>query len=68
MTVAQSYMPKVSIEEVVKRIFTFRQITRLDQRLLMTAFMSQGSLSENEHLQINQVFDALQKGFLRVVD
>ena len=65
---AQGSLPKVSVEQIVERIFAFRQITRTDQRLLMSVFVSNESLSETDHAHINRVFDALQKGWLKVVD
>jgi hypothetical protein len=55
-------MPQVSIKEVVDRILTARQISSVDQVLLM----SHHSISEEEHELINRVFRALQRGDLRV--
>jgi hypothetical protein len=68
MTPVQTGLPKVSVEQIVERIFALRQITRMDQRLLMSAFLAQDSLSEKDHVEINRVFDALRKGLIRVVD
>jgi hypothetical protein len=68
MTPVQTGLPKVSVEQIVERIFALRQIARADQRLLMSAFLAQDSLSEKDHAQINRVFDALRKGLIRVVD
>ena len=67
MSVSAS-LPAVSVKQIVERIFVFRQISRTDQRLLMSTFISQEVLSEAEHLLINRVFDALKQGLLRVVD
>lgn len=53
-----------SLQEVVDRILTSRKITRIDQRLLL----SLSSLSWEEQTLINQVFDRLRNGFLKVVD
>lgn len=68
MTPVQTGLPKVSVEQIVERIFTLRQIARTDQRLLMSAFLAQDSLSEKDHAEINRVFDALRRGLIRVVD
>ncbi|MFB2923652.1 MULTISPECIES: hypothetical protein [Aerosakkonema] len=68
MMPANASLPKVAVEPVIERIFALRQISRADQRLLMSALLSKNSLGETEHKQINRVFDALQKGLLRVVD
>ena len=65
---ASASLPKVSVQQIVERIFVFRQISRTDQRLLMSIFLSQEALSEAEHLLINRVFDALKQGLLKVVD
>lgn len=65
---AQATLPKLSVETIVERILAFRQITRIDQRLLMAALLSKDSFNENEHSQINLVFDRLQRGLIRVVD
>lgn len=53
-----------SLQEVVDRILTSRKITRIDQRLLL----SLNSLNWEEQTLINQVFDRLRNGLLKVVD
>lgn len=53
-----------SLQEVVDRIFSSRRITRLDQRMLL----AMGNLSQEEQTLINQVFDRLRLGLLKVVD
>ncbi|MBD1839871.1 hypothetical protein H6F78_02985 [Coleofasciculus sp. FACHB-64] len=65
---ASASLPTISVQQIVERIFVFRQISRTDQRLLMSIFLSQETLSEAEHLLINRVFDALKQGLLKVVD
>ncbi len=57
-----------SLEQVVERIFRFRQISRLDQQLLMSAMLSKNSVQQSDHTLINRVFDALRQGKIRVVD
>jgi hypothetical protein len=57
-------LPQWSVEQVVDRILTSRIITRLDQQLLL----SYPSLNAAQKSQIDQVFDRLRKGFLKVVD
>jgi hypothetical protein len=65
---ASASLPTISVQQIVERIFVFRQISRTDQRLLMSTFLSQETLSDAEHLLINRVFDALKQGLLKVVD
>jgi hypothetical protein len=52
------------LQEVVARIISSRRITRIDQCLLLAL---SGSSSTDQHL-INQVFDCLRQGRLRVVE
>lgn len=60
--------PKVSVESILERIFAVRQINRKDQHTLMAALLSKDSLSEKDQRQINQVYEAIQKGLIRIVD
>ena len=64
----QASLPKVEVQQVIERILALRQISRSDQRLLMSALLSQNSLSDIDESQIKRIFDALQKGMIRVVD
>lgn len=59
---------KVSVESILERIFAIRQINRRDQHTLMTALLSKDSLSEKDQRQINQVYQGIQKGLIRIVD
>ncbi|MEY3868036.1 MAG: hypothetical protein ACRCT1_23680 [Microcoleaceae cyanobacterium] len=58
----------VSVKELVDQIFTSHRITRQDQQTLMNALLSKNSLTMEEHLLIDRVFDGLRRGLLRVVD
>ncbi|OKH36868.1 hypothetical protein NIES2119_15725 [[Phormidium ambiguum] IAM M-71] len=60
--------PKASVESILERIFAIRQINRTDQHTLMAALLSKDSLSEKDQRQINQVYEAIQKGIIRIVD
>ena len=60
--------PKVSVEDIVERIFAFRQITSIDQRLLRSALLSTQSLSESDQMQLNRVFEGLRNGIILVVE
>jgi hypothetical protein len=57
-----------SLKSVLERIFTIRRITRHDQQVMMTSFLSEEGLSEYDRMEINKVFDALKSGFIKVVD
>jgi hypothetical protein len=54
----------LSLKDVADRILRSRRITRRDQRLLL----SLASLNPDEQTLLNEVFDRLRKGLLRVVD
>ena len=62
-------MPQVmqSIEEMVAKIFATRRISRTDQNILMTMF-AQGNISAHDELLINQIYEALSQGRLKVVE
>lgn len=53
-----------TLQQVVDRILHSRQITRMDQHLLVTL----GSIYVEEQRLINLVFDRLRSGLIRVVD
>lgn len=64
----QVYLTQIPIEIIVERIFAFRQITRLDQLLLMKTLLIQDSCNEKEQNLINEIFQGLQSGLIRVVE
>jgi len=68
MMITQTRLTKTCVETIVERIFSVRQITRTDQQLLMSTLLTKNVLSGTDELLINRVFDALQKGLIRVVD
>lgn len=59
---------QIDLDCIVERIFAFRQITRLDQRLLMSVMLSKTEITPSEHLQIDRIFDAVKSGKLQIVD
>lgn len=65
---ATTDLPNLSVEKILERILVLRQITRLDQQLLMSAALAKDSLSEKAQHQINLVFERLQRGLIKVVD
>ncbi len=58
----------LSTDEILEKIFKFRQITRLDQQLLMSGLLSKEAIGETDWYKINQVFDLIHQGLIRVVD
>jgi hypothetical protein len=60
--------PQSDIAQVVEKIFASRKITRADQRRFMSTALSKVRLSSADQIQVDQVFDALRRGLLKVVD
>lgn len=64
----QVCLTQIPVEIIVERIFAFRQITRLDQLLLMKSLLIKDSFNEKEQNLINEIFQGLQSGLIRVVE
>lgn len=62
------HLHRPDIEQMVNRITTCGRITRKDQQQFMSALLSQKTISQTEQALINQVFERLRSGRLRVVD
>lgn len=58
----------MTIEQVIEQIFSFRRISRKYQNLLMSMLLSKNSISPDEKILIDKVFDAVQRLMLKVVD
>lgn len=65
---AQVNLPQVPVDKIFERIFTTRQITRFDQRLLMSALLNKDSLNEQEKTLVNRLYDYIKNGWLWVGD
>ncbi|ADI63759.1 hypothetical protein [Trichormus azollae] len=57
-----------NLEPILERIFANRRITRKDQQIMMSSFLTEDGLSDHHLRQINKVFDALKGGLIKVVD
>ncbi len=64
----QVCFPKFPVQQVATRIISIRKITRLDQRLFMSALLSKKSLSPEEKNLVEQVYQGLSRGWIKVVD
>lgn len=64
---AQASATQLTIDEIVTQIFAVRQIDRGIQRQLMNALLTKATLNAQDKAHIRRVFDALQRGLLRVV-
>nr|OEJ76742.1 hypothetical protein BH720_02985 [Desertifilum tharense IPPAS B-1220] len=57
-----------AIESLVDQIISSYKLTRADQQMLMDALLSKQSLNATEQSLINQVFDGIKRGLVRVID
>ncbi|HAJ64607.1 MAG TPA: hypothetical protein DCP31_39680 [Cyanobacteria bacterium UBA8543] len=64
----QVCFPKFPVQQVANRIIYFRKITRLDQHLFMSALLSKKSLSLEEKNLVEQVYQGLSQGWIKVVE
>ncbi len=55
-----------TLEELVNKILTTRCISRMDQAWLM-ALLDKQEIQPQEHDLVNQIFQRLQQGRLRVI-
>jgi len=58
---------QATLEQIVNKILASRQISRLDQRLLMSASYQTALTTQEENL-LKQVYELLHRGLLRVVN
>lgn len=58
----------ILVEQLVHQIFTRRRISAMDQHLLMSALLSEDSISSQQQILINKMFEALKNGLIKVVD
>lgn len=56
------------IDGLFERILGARRLSREDQETFMALLLSKNNLSEKEQRQIDQVYEALRNGRIRVVD
>lgn len=57
-----------TIKQIVERIFNTGQLSRLEHLHLVTIFLSDYKVTEDERNHINRVFDELQTGHLKLVN
>ncbi len=57
-----------SIKQIVERHFNTGQLSRLEHLHLVTTFLSDYKVTEDERSYINRVFDELQIGHLKLVN
>ncbi|MFB8789914.1 MAG: hypothetical protein U7123_13940 [Potamolinea sp.] len=68
MKSAQVCFPKFPVQHIANRILGLRQITRVDQQLFMSAVLAKKSLSQEEQNLVEQIYQGLNSGWIRVVE
>lgn len=64
---AQASLPELTIEQILVRILASHEITRNEQRWLISLCFK-GSLNDQQENLVNQVYEALRQRLLRVID
>ncbi len=64
---AQPVSAAVDVAQMVGRFIASRQMSHRDYHELCAAILSDNQIDEQERIQINRLFDAIQSGQLRVV-
>ena len=62
---SQSSQP---LKQIVDRILNSGQLSRMEYLQLVTTFLSDYRVTDDERRQINHIFDDLQTGHLKIVD
>ena len=68
MSRPQVCFPKFPVNQVANRIIYLRKITRIDQHLFMSALLSKKNLSKEEQNLVEQVYQGLSKGWIKVAE
>ncbi len=57
-----------TLKPIVDRILNIGQLSRLEYLQLVTTFLSDYKVTDEERNKINRIFDDLQTGRLKIVD
>lgn len=60
--------PANGFQEIARQVLSTRRLTRAHQSYFMNAALSSHCLNEDELATLDRLFDALQRGLVRVVD
>ena len=66
MMSTQVYFPKFPVQQVANRIISLRKITWIDQQLFMVAVLSKKILSPEEKNLVEEIYQGLNRGWIRV--
>ncbi|MDY6936084.1 MAG: hypothetical protein SWY16_00330 [Cyanobacteriota bacterium] len=68
MAKTPSNLPNTDIQKLIDRILESNQITRQEHLKLTSAMLSTKNITEENHRQINRIFDQIQLGRLVVLE
>ena len=68
MMTMQAPLTNERVREVIDNIISRRSINRLDQKIFMSALLSKEKLSQEDQKMVDQVYQGLQSGLIRVVE
>lgn len=66
MKSTQVCFPKFPVQQVANRIISLRKITWIDQQLFMSAALAKKSLSAEEETLVEQIYQGLNQGWIKV--
>ncbi|MGD1856733.1 MAG: hypothetical protein ACFB2W_21060 [Leptolyngbyaceae cyanobacterium] len=61
-------IPTQSLESLMKTILNRRRINRETQHMLMNSLLGKAHLNNQEQAQVQEIFEAISQGRLRVID
>lgn len=59
---------KLDVAQFVERLIASRQISYQQYYQLSAAILADGKVDEEERRQINRLFDAIQRGYVKIID
>ena len=64
----QESQTTLNVTQFVETIIVSRQITYRQYHQLSAAILADGKVDEEERRQINRLFDAIQRGYVKITD
>ncbi|MDJ0553295.1 MAG: hypothetical protein QNJ68_02405 [Microcoleaceae cyanobacterium MO_207.B10] len=64
----QQNQPKITINQMVNRIMTSGKLSRREHLQLTSAILCGQKITDEERDQINQIFDLIQIGKIKLID
>jgi uncharacterized membrane protein YebE (DUF533 family) len=65
---SQESQTTLNVTQFVENVIVSRQITYRQYHQLSAAILADGKVDEEERRQINRLFDAIQRGYVKIVD